>query len=619
MDQELRRQILRMVIAARELLEKDVFQQLEGEYGIPRQGRPQPIERVSTLIANPVRARERREIETAIRHLIPVEGGKKSGGEPGKAEWAAAVERFGREVAFTYLNRLAALKMMESRKLTPEAVARGADSQGFKLFQQVSPEHARAAADGGYRRFLELLFDEVAADVRVLFDRSLPHSILFPSMATLQQVLGLLNDEALSPAWAEEETLGWIYQYFTPKELRERVRKESAAPRNSYELAFRNQFYTPSYVVRFLTENTLGRLWYEMKPETRLVDLCSFLVIRPDEKPPEREKKDPREFRVLDPACGSGHFLLYAFDLLTAIYEEEGYDRAEIPELILAHNLYGIDIDLRATQITSLALYMKARRYHPDARVTRTNIVCAEPMPGNQELFEEFLDGLNSPTLQRVSREVWRELELAAEAGSLLRPEEKLRDVIAEERNRWLQRRSVQTDIFGAHKAVQQQLDFSDVTDESFWVQAEAELVNHLTEYAARATNGQSTSRRLFAHDGKEGMRFLDVLRQQYDVVLMNPPFGDAAKEAKGYLEKHYPRTKHDLYAAFVERGLQLLRPGGRLGAITSRTGFFLSSSQRWREEILLKEGRLYLMADLGAGVLDTAMVETAAYCVEAI
>jgi len=619
MDQQLRREILRMVAEARRLLEEDIFRQLEGEYGISRRGRIDPPERVVTLRANPVRARERQEIEAAIRHLLPTPGGSKGAAEPDRTEWAEAIERFGREVAFTYLNRLAALKMMETRKLIPESVSRGSDSTGFKLFQQVSPEFTRACPDNGYRRYLELLFDEAATGIRVLFDRGLPHSVLFPSPSTLQQVLELLNQESLAPVWSEEETLGWIYQYFTPKELREQVRKESRAPRNRYELAIRNQFYTPAYVVRFLTDNTLGRLWYEMKPDTRLKELCTYLVIRPGESIPQREKKDPREIRVLDPACGSGHFLLYAFDLLAAIYEEEGFDREEIPGLILAHNLYGVDIDLRATQIAALALYLKAQRYFPGARITRINVVCAEPMPGHQELFAEFLATLHSPTLERIARVMWRELELAGEVGSLLKAERTLRDVIAEERRRWADRPKVQTNIFGTHVEVQQQLDFSDVTDEAFWAHAEQELLAHLSRYAAQAVNGGAASRRLFAHDGEQGIRFLEVLRQRYDVVLMNPPFGDAPRAAKAYLEKYYPLTKHDLYTAFVERGLELLCPGGRLGAITSRTGFFLGSSQRWREEILLKKARLYLMADLGSGVLDTATVETAAYCLEAM
>ena len=131
----------------------------------------------------------------------------------------------------------------------------------------------------------------------------------------------------------------------------------------------------------------------------------------------------------------------------------------------------------------------------------------------------------------------------------------------------------------------------------------------------------QSTQRRALhrfgASSASQGFAFVDVCRKRFVVVLMNPPFGAASQPSKPYVDATYPRTKHDLYAAFVERGLEWLRPRSFLGAITSRTGFFLSSFQAWREEILLKEARATVMADLGQGVLDTATVETAAYCLE--
>ena len=123
--------------------------------------------------------------------------------------------------------------------------------------------------------------------------------------------------------------------------------------------------------------------------------------------------------------------------------------------------------------------------------------------------------------------------------------------------------------------------------------------------------------RRLFAGDSAQGIALIDLLRTSFDVVLMNPPFGAASLAAKKEYEQAYPRTKNDIFAAFVERGIALLHPYGLLGAITSRTGFFLSSFQKWREEILLKEALPVVFADLGYGVMDAAMVEAAAYCLE--
>ena len=213
------------------------------------------------------------------------------------------------------------------------------------------------------------MFDELALDLGVLFDRRDPRSLVFPDELCLEQVLALLTAPALSPLWQEDETVGWIYQYFNDPDERKKMRDPkqggSAAPRNSYELAVRNQFFTPRYVVEFLTDNTLGRTWYEMtEGQTRLKEQCRYLVRRPNEmflapgeesgqgsvasdqldhqseqttdrRPltteellkqpvyiPHRPLKDPREIRLLDPACGSMHFGLYAFDLFEVIYEE---------------------------------------------------------------------------------------------------------------------------------------------------------------------------------------------------------------------------------------------------------------------------------------------------------
>ena len=132
--------------------------------------------------------------------------------------------------------------------------------------------------------FLECTFDELAVDLGVLFDRTTPTSIIFPSETCLNEVLDLLNAENISPLWKEDETIGWIYQYFNPPEERRAMRDASEVPRNSRELAVRNQFFTPRYVVEFLTDNTLGRIWYEMQGgATRLVEDCRYLVRRPNE------------------------------------------------------------------------------------------------------------------------------------------------------------------------------------------------------------------------------------------------------------------------------------------------------------------------------------------------
>lgn len=326
MDKDLRNALRAVVAACRRVLDEDVRRQLEGTYGVTPRGEFIAQEDVEPYAVDPREwRREREEIFSAISHI-----------ESFGVDREHAIEQFVRESAFTVLNRLAALKLMEhpSRALIPETVGRGKGSKGFLLFQKISPEVSRAARngavlDGGYRLFLESIFDDLADELAGLFDRHMPQSIIFPSDACLKRIFELLNEATITSVWGEDETIGWIYQYFIPKELRDEARRASDAPRNSYELAFRNQFYTPRYVVEFLVDNTLGRIWYEMRGgDTRLASSCKYLVHRTsvlsrapaadqhgevanavsvdDPRPVARTKKDPRDIWVLDPACGSG-------------------------------------------------------------------------------------------------------------------------------------------------------------------------------------------------------------------------------------------------------------------------------------------------------------------------
>ena len=676
MEPAIRNKLRNTVTQCRKLLEESIAQTLQGHFGIYHGNKDEvhveDASRMTHLSAEDQAYRG--DILDSLEHI------KALGSKPKEA-----LDQLIREIAFTHLNRLCAYKMMETRQVWiggqrfREAVSRGQRSQGFMFYLADHPEDEQLFRTGqqdvAYRHFLDWLGSTLSEEIGVLFSPNDPANRLYPPQRVLDEVLALINSEELAGIWTEDETIGWVYQYFTPKELRDQARKQSQAPRNSYELAFRNQFFTPRYVVEFLTDNTLGRIWYEMRQgETKLVEQCRYMVRRPNEvflregesapqsadestgdlsqeellkQPayiPHRPKKDPRELKILDPACGSGHFLLYCFDLLQTIYEE-AYDdpdigpslkkdystldalRRDVPGLILRCNLYGIDIDLRASQIAALTLWLRAQRAYQAMdfkadrpRIAQTNIVCAEPMPGERALLEEFVTKLQPPILGQLVRVVFDRMQLAGEAGSLLRIEADIADAVAEAKKQWLTRpKAEQLTLWPEDKrpTVEQLglFDVSGITDEEFWHQAEARVLDLLQTYARHAVDGTGLQRQLFADDAARGFAFVDLCRQQFDVVLMNPPFGEASKPSKVYVEKAYPRTKNDVYAAFVERGLQLLYAGGMLGAITSRTGFFLSSFQKWREEILLREAWPSVFADLGYGVLDTAMVETAAYC----
>lgn len=632
MDKTTRNSIQRATEAARRLLEQELREQLEGEYDILLNG---SVGMAPGTHLSPSQRIVWEKLVSAIAH-------KRSVG----ASAAEAVAALLREMAFQTLNRFVALKMLEARELVQECVSKGEDSSGFKEFCALAPGLVMLP-DAGYRLYVESIFDEMSQEVGALFDRGDVASLLWPRRPALQSLLQIVNAAELESVWGQDETIGWVYQYFNGDDERTQMRTESRAPRNSRELAVRNQFFTPRYVVQFLTDNTLGRSWVEMtQANSQLADLD--FIVRPEEGFGERPAKDPRALRILDPACGSGHFLLYAFDLLLTIYEEawrseipalsesgttlqEDYPTEEalrraVPQLIVERNLHGVDIDPRAAQIASLALWMRAQRAFQERGVgrverppiRRTRIVVAEPMPGDSTLLDEFADSLQPPVLRELLREMVSKMELAGELGSLLKIEEHLSESVTSARKQYaaLQQELRMGYLPGFQPApAQGNLDLSGIDDQHFFEQAEASIVDALKAFAASTGGSKGVRRRLFAEDAAQGVAFIELMRTRFDVVLMNPPFGAGSLAARKELTSSYPRTKNDVYAAFVERGIELLVPSGMLGAITSRTGFFLSSFQKWREEILLKEAPPVVFADLGAGVLDSAMVETAAYC----
>jgi hypothetical protein len=674
-DQSTRNRLQKFVSDARGLLSEEFTRQLQNDYGLdPHSGTVTPVESLGHL--DDTRRETARILRDTLAHYL---ASSPSGGA------REALDRIVREQAFTVLNRLAALRMAESRGILIESVGNGYQSKGFQLYERLAGPGLGETGDT-YRCYLFSIFDEFALDLKVLFDRFSPQGRLFPRETALLDLLKLLNDPELAHLWAEDESIGWVYQYFNSKEERKKMRDESAAPRNSRELAVRNQFFTPRYVVEFLTDNTLGRIWYEMtQGETGLKESCRYLVHRPNEfflkageKAPEqsggdetfsqeellkqpvyiqpRLLKDPRTLRMLDPACGSMHFGLYAFDLYEQIYDEawelelrlgskafvredglnpltESYsDKVaflrDVPRLIIEHNIHGIDIDPRAAQIAGLSLWLRAQRsWHNQGvkpvdrpRITRSNIVCAEPMPGEKELLREFTSRLEVPALGYLVEQVFDKMQLAGEAGSLLKIEEEIRNIIAEAKRLWKAGpKLTQMGLFGEALAKPEQidlpLDFTGITDERFWESAEEKLYQALQDYA-EAAGEHGYQRRLFAEDSARGFAFIDLFRKRYDVVVMNPPFGEASAGWKTKFEVLYPVTKHNLYGAFIEKGVELLTKTGLLGAITSRTGFFLTRFERWRQ-MLLDQAPPVTFADLGYDVLDNALVETAAYCLQ--
>ena len=384
---------------------------------------------------------------------------------------------------------------MASQKFR-EAVSRGVNSNGVKFYLADHPDDERLFNTGhqdiAYRHFLDWLGGLLSEEIGVLFNPNDPANRLYPRRRCSTMSSPCINDEELAEIWTQDETIGWVYQYFTPKELRDQARKESQAPRNSYELAFRNQFFTPRYVVEFLTDNTLGRIWYEMrKGDTKLKDQCRYMVRRPTEiflaegqQPPKdaaegrddlsqeellklpvyiphRPKKDPRELKILDPACGSGHFLLYCFDLLLTIYEE-AYDDPDLgPALQKDYpTLDDLKKDVPGLILRTTSRHRHRPAGHPDRRARPLAPLPAglsgdgaEEGPAQDHQVELRLcradarrgahaqgvrGQLEPKLLGQLVEVVFDKMKLAGEAGSLLKIEEEIRDAVAEARRQWL-------------------------------------------------------------------------------------------------------------------------------------------------------------------------------------
>jgi hypothetical protein len=636
-DNSTRNKLHSLVNSARRLLATEFLQQLQTTFAIFPDGSCADIDSMKSISSDD------KEVAILLRerlaHLLA-----------GMDDRIMAVERMVREMAFTVLNRFIALRMAEERGIIRFAVSKGFLSDGFRVYEQIAGSNLGSQYDR-YKVFIFSLFDELSLDLGILFDRYSTLGVLFPRERALLDLFELINDKNLAGIYTEDETIGWVYQYFNDEAERKKMREESNAPRNSRELAVRNQFFTPRYVVEFLTDNTLAKTWYEMTDgKTNVVDgLTYFVKNTPSET--SIPIKDPREIKMLDPACGSMHFGLYAYDIFEKIYIDawQSYPdllkdirekcnhsldefMKQIPVLILRHNIHGIDIDPRAVQIAGLSLWLRAQKSFQRLKlkqsdrpqIRKVNVVTAEPMPGELEFLDEFCKELKPNILGSMVKDIFEYMKLAGEAGSLLKIEEEIQNVVKKYKKSYIEYKDAKKDseTKGAlfpdmiPGVMQKNLfDYKDITDEGFWLSAEKEILKALEEYSV-STQEHRYQKKLFAEDTARGFAFIELLRNKYDVVVMNPPFGAASTVGKETLGKQYPLSKNDLLAVFVERGLILLHTGGRNGAITSRTGFFLTSYQKWRENIVLKVGTPKLLADLGYGVMDNAMVEAAAYII---
>lgn len=624
-DQSTRGRLQKLVNSCRGLLSEEFSIQLQQTYGLdPNTGEVTLMARLTHLDD-----RQRHTAEVLRQTMAHYLGANSDDA----SHRITVLDRILREQAFTVLNRLAALLMMEARGQLIESISKGYQSQGYQLFSKIA---GAALGETGqtYQAYLFSVFDELTQELPALFDRYAANGLLFPRETALRALLDELNHFEVEPLWSADETIGWIYQYFNSKEERKAMRDASQVPRNSRELAVRNQFFTPRYVVEFLVDNTLGRLWFNATGgQTDLREHCQYLLGKTEIQPEAISKlRDPRTLKLLDPACGSMHFGLYAFDLFTEIYREawaweqrhglgsldvstqiqaelkplaqtykdESAFLRDVPRLIIENNIYGVDIDPRAAQIATLALWLRAQRAWHDAGVRASerpligqgNVFAAVAPPAELELRHQFttnLDKLDSELFDKTLQL----LKWLPELGVLLQVERELQNLIR------------QVYIGKGTGLFAQQ-------EQEVWQKAELRIREALAEFgqAARGTY----QGRLFAQDALQGLHIIDLCRTAFDVVVMNPPFGAPTASTYQLIRDCYRGSHNDIYASFVTRATELA-PNGYVGCISSRSFLLSPRLEDYRVSTVLP--RLSVLADLGWGVMDDALVEAAAYVLD--
>ena len=501
-------------------------------------------------------------------------------------------ERVMDEVTYTWFNRFVALKFMEVNGYLPVAVFSSGEAgktepdiltQSLNLdFMDIDRDVVLNLKSDGkdeelYRYLILHLCNYLNDVMPFLFEAIEDYTeLLFPDkLLRIDSILGVLNGIIAEGDWKEVEVIGWIYQdYVAPR--KEKVFKDlkKNVKISKENIPAATQLFTPHWIVRYLVENSLGRLWMLNRPHSRLFEQMEYYI-----KPEQTETdflriNSPEEIKICDPACGSGHMLVYAFDLLHSIYEEEGYTPSEIPEKILSHNLFGIEIDKRAAELAAFALAMKARRKHRNffTNPVQPNICALKSISFEDDELRPYISAIGSNLLNTDLQRTLLQFSEADNFGSLIRP--------------------ATTNV-------------SDIRH----MLSDKNLSGNLTLF----TTHQKVLKVL---------EQADYLSPKYHVVIANPPYmGGKGMNAglKTFAKDNYPNSKSDFFAMFIERNLDMAIQRGMVSMITMQSWMFLSSFEKLRDNILNND-TIMSMIHLGPRAFDSIggeVVSTTAFVIE--
>lgn len=500
------------------------------------------------------------------------------------------------DFASRLLLRLVLLRQLESAGLSrPVVLTNGWNSKGYLELRS----HAPALAEGDYEGFdvlLKLLFDELAVDLPGLYGESPLDRFFTISPAVLRMTIERLDAPELASAWDDDTTLGWVYQFWNDPH-REAI-DERIGPRGKIradELAAKTQLFTEQYMVEWLVQNSLGRIVLEMRNQWRAsagedayTATWPYFVAGGANADSQGVPKRLSDLKILDPACGSGHFLAGAFDFLVPLYREEarflGIERTdqEIAATIIEKNLHGIDIDGRAVQVAAAMLYLKARRLARPVRLPRMNLVATsfdlDGLDAEDPAFAALAKALggSSVDLQRLSRR-FRDVSWA---GSLTR---------------------FSTSPLPVKGATLSLFD-------------ESRSIAEIERFIETHTRKDDLGVRFDGAQLASGLRLRKMLEDgAYDVVLFNPPYLATSKfDIEPRALQRALNGMTDIFAAFVDRALELCKPRGYIAFVALSNWMYLSSFRDVREQLL--EGSIVLIADIGKGAFRRAskLIQTA-------
>jgi hypothetical protein len=526
---------------------------------------------------------------------------------------AEAYEKLVEEFTFTLFNRLAALKVMEAHTLHPEIVTRrsqhGDRSFAHKHWLEQNPEGRNDEMEG-LVHFMEDQLVALAADIP-LFSPQHPYHLL-PTAIELNGIMlafnQVENDEQVEPnIWQSDDVLGWLYESYS--NYKKTAHKESGDKTEYNKVSIQSQVYTPRWVVKFLVDNSLGKLYLEMYPDS---DIKNGYKIANAPKTRTRAPKPLTEIKLIDPATGSGNFLLYGFDLFYDLYVDQienygaDYDDRKIPELIITHNLHGVDLDDRAIQLAQLGLYIKAKRKKRSAKIEHFNIVSSDfYLPEYTEvkhLFES--DQPLSPELEKIVTDLWADLQQAYKFGALIRLEEKF--------------------SMRLHGLVDRETKGVTLFTETTLANYENFRQNFFTNLQkAVAQNTAKQGQTFLNTKTQDAITFLQLLTQKYDVAVANPPYTDSADfgtELKRFVEANYKQPykfNSNLYATFIKRCYELIDEKGKMALIHPLTFMYIKTFEDVRK-FMLNSAHISVFVDYGlSNLFGTVMVDPAFYVLE--